>query len=191
MQFKNQQAIDALAKLHAGGFPSAIVAGGCVRDEIFGKHVKDIDVFVSYEDAYHYPDDPLVSFTSVLERSGVKEDWSTYMDIPDVDSVYSIQPLTEELPVQIIVMKQGLLPLDRLSKLDWGFCQVAWDGKQEVWMEGFSADYTCDTITLIYCENQKEYDRSMVRYERLKQKYPEFKLVIPQEYQKFISSEAA
>lgn len=172
MQFNNKQAIDLLEKLHAGGFPSAIVAGGCVRDEIFGKPVKDIDVFVSYADAYKYLF-PESHFADCLERDVSLEYWSLYTDIPDVDSVCSVVPLAGELPVQIIIMKPRLSPIERLGLLDFGFCQVAWDGKEVVYTPEFQWDHYFDEITLVHCENQHEFDRSMVRYERLKQKYPE------------------
>ena len=187
MQFNNKQAIDILAKLHAGGFPSAIVAGGCVRDEIFGKPVKDIDVFVSYADvARWYTTDHIAHFENAIGRKVTKEDWSTYMDIPDVDSVYSVHSLTKELPVQIIVMKKGLSPVQRIDQLDFGFCQVFANGKDVFATDEFYDDLRNKTITLVHCEHQHEFDRSWVRLNRLMKKYPEFDYVIPEKYHGYV-----
>lgn len=176
--FNNQQAKNILSRLHADGLSSAIVAGGCVRDTVFGKPVKDIDIFVSFEDWSHLwvPD---VYLVDTLDREVVVENWSIYADIPDVKLVYTIHPLANELPAQIIVMKEELSPLERLDKLDWGFCQAAWDGEKVVTTEHFDTDYRNQTMTLVHCEDLKEYDRSMVRAGRLKQKYPEFGVLVP------------
>lgn len=184
-----QQIKDVLSKLHAGGFPSAIVAGGAIRDYIFGKPIKDIDVFVSYADTYDYLF-PISHFAHHLERNVFKEDWSSYVDIPDVDSVYSVLPFTGELPVQIIVMKPGLSPVERVDQLDFGFCQAYYDGESVKHTWGFHEDANRKTITLIRCENQQEFDRSIIRYERLKQKYPEFTLVIPEKFQRYLPLDA-
>jgi hypothetical protein len=46
-------------------------------------------------------------------------------------------------------------------------------------------DHMLHEITLVHCESQHEFNRSMVRYERLKQKYPEFTLVIPNKYKAY------
>jgi tRNA nucleotidyltransferase/poly(A) polymerase len=189
MQFNNKQAIDVLAKLHSGGFPSAIVAGGCVRDEIFGKPVKDIDVFVSYEDF----DNRLVNIQEVLGREVVLEGDIDYEGGEDdeVQGVLTLEPHGDELPVQVIVLAPGMAPLDRVERFDFSFCQAAWDGKEVVttcWFRGMYDFYLrrgFGFIILKHCESQHEFDRSMVRYERLKQKYPDWKLVVYPEFQKY------
>lgn len=172
MQFNNQQAITFLGKLHEAGVKSAIIAGGAVRDEIFGKPVKDIDFFVSSED--------FVDVKKIQENLGKKVTRLTctgYASIPDVGSVYDIEWKTGELPMQIIVMEDGMTPEQRINTFDFGFCQVGYNGKEIIASEHFTTDYESRTISLVYCENQHEHTRSMARYDRLSQKYPEFTLV--------------
>ena len=185
MQFNNKQAIDVLAKLHAGGFPSAIVAGGCVRDEIFGKPVKDIDVFVSYEDY----ENRTVNIQDVLGREVVLDgDSGDYEGGEDAEvrGVVSLEPHEGELPVQVIVLAPGMSPLDRVGRFDFGFCQVAWDGNNLEFSLGFLKDFNNKTITLVHCENQQEFDRSWVRLNRLMKKYLEFDYVIPEKYHGYV-----
>lgn len=174
-----------LDRLHAGGFPSAIVAGGAIRDYILGKPIKDIDVFVSYEDTDQFMFPSLV-MANALNRDVLKEDWSTYMNIPDVLAVYSMTPYME-LPVQIIVMKPGLSPVDRIDQLDFGICQVWYNGVTKKCTPAFSEDAVNKTITLVHCENLHEFERSMTRYVRLSQKYSEFELLIPEQFQQYLN----
>lgn len=182
-----QQIKDVLSKLHAGGFPSAIVAGGAIRDYIFGKPIKDIDVFVSWDDWFTLAQYCGVSFTKILDRDSAIEAWSLYLEIPDVYCVYGVTPVDGELPVQIIVMKPGLTPVQRVDQLDFGFCQAYYDGgRKGIGITNhFAEDAQKKSITLVHCENQNGFYRSMIRYERLMQKYQEFQLVIPQKYQQY------
>lgn len=159
----NEQIQKYLSKLHVAGATSAVIAGGAVRDSLFGKPVKDIDIFVSKEQAHF--------ITEVF--SVEKNLYCGYINIPDVDGVFDIPVTHTELPVQIITMDEGMSPADRLHTFDFGFCQVAYDGKNIITTENFLNDYKNNTITLVYCENQHEYDRSMRRFERLKEKYPD------------------
>jgi hypothetical protein len=171
MEFSNEQAQGILNKLHAAGIHSAILAGGCVRDALFGKPIKDIDIFVSEEDA------DSMKLSKALSRSVQKLNCTSYAEIPDVSSVFDVEVSAGEIPVQIVSMKNGMSPVERISTFDFGFCQVGYNGKEVIATEHFKSDFSNKTISLVYCEDQKEYGRSMARYERLKTKYPEFNLI--------------
>lgn len=182
MQFQHEQAQHLLSKFHDAGIKSAVLAGGIVRDTIFGKDPKDIDIFVSQEDF----DENKVKI-ALFEHEVSECDFSGYAEIPDVQRVFNISrkyaSITEmvklhcDLPAQIIVMQPGMSPLKRIETFDFGFCQVAYDGEKILFTDHFSKDYLDKTISLVYCENQHEWERSMIRFARISQKYPEFRLV--------------
>jgi|SRR5687768_8466652 len=194
-KFSHPQTQNVLDALHSAGITSAIAAGGIVRDVLFGKTPKDIDIFISHDEVNKLKE------TGISERLGGTLEClfsSEYSAIPDVHSIYNLQqelPIdwralkeeviqqlkdfipSGELPVQIIVIENGMTPRERLDTFDFGFCQVGYDGKEVVYTDHFLRDFQNETVTLVFCENEKEFKRSMKRYDRLKDKFPELTMI--------------
>lgn len=168
-----------LSEFHNAGYPSAVIAGGAMRDLTFGRAIKDIDVFISYED------DKRVSQFDVDNRSYIYKEFSGYMNIPDVGRIYSVEQQNNNVNdinynIEVISMDKGMSPFDRIDTFDFGICQIAFNGSEIYKTEHFKHDEQNKTVTLVYCENQHEWDRSTYRYERsLSKKYSEFTAVIP------------
>lgn len=173
-------ALDALA-LVKRTFPGAIIAGGFLRDAFFGRQKKDIDIFVPFDA------DERTSLS--MELDGFKRlSWSGYMVGGEVEMVWELKDSDSfGYPVQVIMLRAGLDVEERARAHDFDFCQVWHDGT--FWRESLDfASRNMYEVTLVHCESQKEFDRSMRRWERLKQKYPDMTLVIPERFAMFKDS---
>ena len=164
-----QPGLDALRAVQKV-FPGALLAGGYLRDAHLSRAPKDIDIFVAHSDTWVAGNLMMVSMTGAAE----------YMEQSEVGAIWNVEGFG--LPVQVIMLRPGLSPQDRAEKHDFGVCQVWHDGDVMGFTSGFSEDAHERTFTLRHCEDQKEYDRSMRRWDRLKEKFPEFTLVVPEEF---------
>jgi hypothetical protein len=184
-----QQFEEILSKLKAAGITGALIAGGACRDHILGRPVKDIDVFVPDQEGIemklgaafgHLHVNPIIA----AEYAGAGG---------EVDHVYEVSfgddPFGEtHIPVQAIVLAQGLDPIERARHHDFGICQ-AWyvEGTQTAIgfiqaTEAFHLDMGNKTFTLSHCEDVTQFDRSMRRWGRFKERFPEFTVVVSDEY---------
>lgn len=172
MSIKLSKFIGLSAELHhiTAKFPGAILAGGLLRDLYFGKEPKDADIFVPKLD----PNNPAVQYLTPFCAGG-------YMSAYEVGMVWSTPWTIQGLPVQIIEMAEGLDPAARVALHDFDFCQA--------WTDGFSLNginklrqvEATGIVTLVHCEDLKQFDRSMRRWDRLSARYPELTLRIPDE----------
>lgn len=151
-------------------FPGAILAGGLLRDLYFGKEPKDADIFVRKLG----PNDPVMQHLTPFCAGG-------YMNAYEVGMVWSTPWTILGLPVQVIEMAEGLDPADRVALHDFDFCQAWTDGCALHGLDKLAKVRDTSTVTLVHCEDPEQYARSMRRWDRLSQRYPEFKLHIPNE----------
>jgi len=172
-----QQFDNALAALKRAGI-DGLIAGGAVRDHILNKPVRDIDVFVEYradieqrlEQAYGIG---CVNRMMAAEYAG--------NEVKHVFEVMS-DSLTD-VPVQVIVLNEGLTPGDRAAHHDFGICQCWYLGGGTFdWTGAFLSDKELGRFTLTHCEGQGEFDRSMRRWEKFAGRFPEFNLRVPAEF---------
>lgn len=157
--------------------PSAILAGGYLRDTVLDRPAKDIDIFCCAEVEpmrlrRKFPEARLEPFSH----------WLEYQD-NEVVSVWNLGTAMG-LPVQLIEIDGH--PLDRAKEHDFGICQVWHDGTDMDSTEAFLRDCLDSSFTLVRCENQAQFDRSMKRFARLSQKYPDHELVIPLEFKQWM-----
>lgn len=158
----------------------AIIAGGFLRDRHYGVTPKDIDIFVSNHVA--------LADLQKLFPSARMEIYSAFLEYTsgEIDAVFDLGDLHVGFPVQVIRVTEGT-PADRVMRHDFGFCQIYSADLTGLSTKSFTffSDSASDTVTLTYCEDQQQFDRSMKRWDRLKLKYPQKHLVIPQEFQKY------
>lgn len=174
--------IDAALVLLQAIDSSAIIAGGFPRDMVYGVTPKDIDFFVSHDTTLEmiqneFPEAKRESYAEWLAYSG--------NDVADVINLGVIGGI----PAQVIRLTRGSDPLSRMKEHDFGFCQIASFNvmRPSKLTSAFVNDYVNNTVTLIHCEDKTQFDRSMHRWERLQKKYPSKRLVIPAEFQQFVT----
>lgn len=158
-------------------FPGAIIAGGYLRDIFFGKPPKDVDVFVPKL----AEDNPFVVCGSLVPECA-----GQYMHAEEVGMVFKTPWTVDGLPVQIIEMAEGLDPAERVALHDFDFCQVWTDGWAVHGLGKLELVEATRTVTLAHCEDGAQFARSMRRWERLSQRYPEFTLHVPQHIEALI-----
>lgn len=159
-------------------FPGAILAGGYLRDVLCGRAPRDIDIFVPYM-AMDLKRAIALGILRAERMTGAAE----YMERTEVCDIWDLADC--ELPIQIIMLSPGWNPIERAKNHDFGICQVWMSGAAVEYTEAFVADVASNTFTLVACETEIEYRRSMRRWTRLQEKYREFTLVVPEEFRKF------
>jgi len=154
--------------------PEAIIAGGFLRDLYFGKEFKDIDIFVA---------NPIGFISgSFVKDSSYDMTYSTDSEISEVQKL-QWYPLNEfgwldtspSFEVNIICVPSGNLDA-RVQEYDFDFCQVWTDGKEIHGVEILQQVQQTKDVTLGQCENSKQLERSLRRWDRFKEKYPGFSL---------------
>jgi hypothetical protein len=171
---------DALARLQAIA-PSAIVAGGFLRDSLLGAEAKDIDVF-----ATKLTSDQLAALV-VAFPDAKQEPYAAFLEYAnsEVQEVWHLGTV-DGLPLQLIEVTGS--PIERAMEHDFGLCQVWHDGVQMWTTCHFVADAEAKQFVLRQCESQNQFDRSMKRYARLSNKYPGYALSIPEEFQQWATT---
>ncbi len=167
-----------LLELHAAGFPEAVCAGGALRD-LYNGHtddIKDIDIFIEvHENLAQKLADHFKGWTG---RLVVPQHIAQYRDFENVHEVYEYQ-ISEFPPIQLIVMSKAIEPRAIIERHDMGICQIAFDGYRQYATPAYDTDARDKTFTLIRCRDQKDYNRSMRRWERFSQRYVGWHLVAP------------
>jgi len=181
---------EILSKLKAAGVTGALIAGGACRDHILGKPVKDIDVFVPDQDGIemklgtafgHLHVKPIIA----AEYAGAGGEVEHVYEISFGDDPFG----DSHIPVQIIVLAQGLDPMERARHHDFGLCQAWYQEASETASgfvqatEAFHLDMTNRTFTLSHCEDEQQYARSMRRWTgKFKERFPGYRVYVPNEF---------
>ena len=161
--------------------PSAVIAGGALRDLDNGREVKDIDVF--------YTDDlerPLV-LDYVLEGLFVYHSRCAgiYMDdaADEVDGTATYISINGDLPdLNLIQLRKDFNPARVIDRCDFGLCQIGYDLRGVVKTPQYEYDKANQCFTLTRAESIEGVRRSLKRFERLQRKYVGWKLVVPEEF---------
>ena len=147
-------------------YASAILAGGCLRDLILERPVKDLDIIVG------------VGRDIVL---------SDCIDIAEPRSASAGSTLVSqaiftgrELPINIIYINPQVPPIERADNNDFGFCRIAFDGQELRLHDDFIHDMEHEQITLRRCWSWNDLNSSMRRYNRLKRKYNWPLVILPE-----------
>jgi hypothetical protein len=182
-------------------FPSAIIAGGAVRDLCLGKEIKDIDVFISGDPKSrivhaakkrsHWIHNFRAFWQKVLQDRNwnIKVNTSSYNKDPAIDMVFSMYnpdldfTMIDTVPkIDVIFLVKPALQYFE-EDFDFNICKAYFDGTKSKYTSGFVKDARNETITLAGPLDFRSINYSMnLHLPRIKHKYPNFKEVIPQKY---------
>lgn len=198
-----EQFTTLLAEFEALG-GTGIIYGGCLRDTFCGVGpIKDIDVAVADTEANHRAIDAYVKKLraahdeedepgSLREMLGFSSVHVTnmplgYGNFPDVVRSISVEA-PGETTVNFVVVDLSddiglgpMHPINVAARCDFGICQIAMDGQGEVYVtEPFTQDLQNKTFTYTREPfDQAQWDRSLRRWERLKDKFEGWTLKLP------------
>lgn len=141
---------------------TALIMGGCIRDNYTGRPARDIDIFVS-EEVYRqvlFAFEPDVTSSTNGGRStgpDIVESWTHHVDgLP---------------PINFVVCHTGILPLERMKTFDFGACQVATSLTHYYYTDQFVADTRSHHFTLLRCRNERELKASLKRYRKWRARF--------------------
>lgn len=165
--------------------PEAHIAGGAVRDTILQKPIADIDVFMS---------DEHVEEAAALLRSSCSYvkvgDWKQYLGFSDpaMTRVAKFEKADETIPICIIGLQPRFAnPEANISRFDFGICMVAFDGQQTTRTAEFDHDVKEHAFTLHRADNQKQFDYSLSRFEKITVgRYAGWTLAIPRQFEEYV-----
>lgn len=148
----------ALVKLKAFD-PDAFIAGGAIRDLYFGVAPKDVDFFS----------------TRIPDWTGAIESTFDYQGMLHVLDVFEYE--RKPINFNLILMHEGISCVKMISTFDFGICQIAFDGTNIITTPNFLWDAKHSLFTL---RQTDRYKRSIKRFCRISQRYPDWNIAIPQ-----------
>jgi hypothetical protein len=161
---------NALAQLQTC-IPSAVMAGGCLRDREHGRKVKDLDIFVPVSTDSHAD---LEAVKVMLEGLGWKsvtiDDAKTYPEGCDTRVIGVVEADVFGCPpVQVVV---GNWDTDRIfDHFDFGICQISFDGRELKRSVAYRLDSLNRVFKLATNRSDEAFVSSINRWARLKEKY--------------------
>ena len=172
---------EALDRVQAR-YPSAFIAGGCLRDLFYGVPIKDIDIWIpvtSVEDNQDKLQTVQEMFPGCVPWGGGAEEDSFSVrqmsgydgmsdDARDLTGVYEVTGDTLTYPLNIIFMAgtQGGI----VSSFDMSFCRIAWDG--QILHANREFMDTVDTGVVKILHPNRIGHRQAERVDRMREKYP-------------------
>lgn len=174
---------NTLRAIQLKGSPEAAIVGGALRDLTHGVPVKDVDIFVTYRaEVEDTMDEHFGAFgwsVTVAPQS------SSYIgSMTDVRAVFEAEDGGHTY--NIICLDKEMTMSEMIARIDFGICRIGYNGSYAETPAEFIRDVQNRTFTLLRSDDQKQYDRSMERFERLQAKYKDHTLVIPPQFAKFM-----
>lgn len=143
--------------------PTAVLAGGAIRDLYCGVSPKDLDFFTKWnKDLIFFQSLPIIRSSDI-----------NYEGMMFVDAIVSIDK--GPLPINIIIGSGYNTTTELIETFDFGICQIAFDGKNIIKTPAFDWDFKYGLFTLRMTLRQNK--RSLQRFERISPRYPNFKIV--------------
>jgi hypothetical protein len=167
--------------------PSAYLAGGAIRDFDNQRPVKDLDVFFT-EAAW-----PLTWLEDQLAKLGYfykSQCPGQYLD-GAANEVYgtTVYQNTEGQPeLNLIQLEPGFNSASIIERVDFGLCQIGADMLGVEYTPAYEYDRTNHVLTLTRAESVDGVWRSLMRYERLSQKYQGWALNVPEEFKALVEA---
>ncbi|MFG1227165.1 hypothetical protein [Xanthobacter wiegelii] len=160
----------------------AFLAGGALRDLRTRRPIKDVDIFVG-------PDANTGLLDVSLHFKGYRKTTianAAYFSDDESLQLATVYEKDGQLPVNIIQLSRPMSLHEGLERLDWGFCQIGTDGGNIIATEAHEKDIRQSTMTLCRCQSEDQYVRSMERAKRLRQKFVNWRVVVPEQFERFI-----
>lgn len=178
-----------LARIHTLA-PQAVIAGGALRDLDNGRQVKDLDVFVPQSTDMA----ELAARVSVTHGDIVHTCPGDYIDgAHEVAFTTSFATKRPDLipDLNVIQLRSGCDVQSIAERVDFGLCQISWNGGFLWHTPAYAEDKKMHTFTVTRADSAEGFARTMRRYERLRQKYVGWKLVIPERLARQIADRIA
>lgn len=168
---------EALKRVHALGFPEAIIGGGALRDLEHGAEVKDIDIFLTAKPFMRAQLEQAFGTHARVVVTGAATEYLQFSD--DVVEVLEFAN-PEGPPFQVIISTPPVNDEDfleyQLERFDIGLCRIAYDGEGIIRHGTYLEDRDAKVLRI---RDPRRIPRSLVRAERIKAKYPNHKIVDP------------
>lgn len=153
--------------------PTAVLAGGALRDLDNGREVKDLDVFIGEGTM-----DGALRAIRALQEAGFEvvydetfEGGKVYPEDQNLEVVLVAEMEGFDLPVQLIFT--GWRTEIIVDRFDYGVCRLSWDGKELVRPPEYDEDKAAQVFRLRRDRPSPASLRGSVRrYARLVEKYP-------------------
>jgi hypothetical protein len=163
-------------------YPEAVIAGGALRDLVFGRAVKDVDVFLA-----HVPTEAFLNEITGFKPEDIFAEWHANL----IESAASYSGLdrfgltalhtayVDGHQVNFITYKGDIRPEHLVNRVDFGPCQIAWDGLRVFIGDQFLTDWSNRTWTYMGDRAEGDLERSVRRAHRFKERYPDWTFVFP------------
>lgn len=170
--------LDILAEIQVV-CPSAVIAGGALRDLWLGVPVKDIDIFIECGGM-----DEAEGLFQKLGGQPPEKEWDAGLsDVTEaglypesMKEVILVEDYPREtkdgLPVQLIFVNWKTHRIT--ARFDIGICRIATDGTTLTVDEGFDEDVMNKALNIRRCNNKWMLGASISRIIRLLKKYPDW-----------------
>ena len=153
--------------------PSAVIAGGALRDLAFGGYPKDLDIFVPHEEIATSKGTPRPAGWNMKSMLLTQQYQVGMRDVVVAVSEWDVEYLV--LPVQIIELDAPAgegFGYTAVQRMDFDACRVFYTGHRVVTTHEFRSAHEYCRWTLLLCEDEKQAARSLRRMERFSLRYP-------------------
>lgn len=169
-----------MAALEAVKVYRPVVVGGYLRDYFHGVPPKDVDVFFCSPLAQEHALVDLLRSVSVLMARTVLGGSAELAQDRNIAAIEEVM-LTDLSILQLIYPVGAVTPEGLVDSVDFGLCRVGWSFETGLIItDAYRADDAARQFTLLI-DNPERRERALTRFARFKEKYPDFKLVIPGE----------
>jgi len=188
---KNKHYAEILTRIHEHS-PSAIIAGGAVRDLCHGVHVNDIDIYIkhdailadktysAYDEEFWDEIFPMSHRDDYIECMNGDE---SYEGLNHIDVVWEIQ--SNDVLYNVILVDTDPKAYV-MNYFDIGLCKAYFDGKRFHLSADFITDSKNATLTIVAHRSikQREFDNMMMYHvAKIQKKYQNHVLIVPKKYE--------
>lgn len=151
--------------------PSAVIAGGFLRDIHAGVQPKDIDIFCGpISEAQLYAAG--LPFRTVFDSAYV----ASARD--EVAKVYDLTFWFSPIPVQLVVLKREMTPAEVIGRVDFDFCEIAYTGTALIRTDAFKLAMYCARAICPFSD-PVQVERSRRRAARWAPRFPGWSFEFP------------
>lgn len=158
-----QEWLDVLSRVQTVS-PSAIIAGGALRDLYNDKPIKDVDIFIAYN--------PIIDFEIGELFCDTTKVFQQHDEYNGVELLAVYESTIDGVLYNFIVCTEEHCDI---NNFDINICQISCDGKKLSFTAEYSYGIRDKVIRIV---NVNCLDENRKRVERIHNKYPEFKVQV-------------